>query len=164
MKAAPMASNKIPSTRPARDRIDFAQLTGYLGYQLRQAQTASFRDLAQPFAALNLTPGEFSLLTLVEANPDIRQTDLVRVYGLDKSTLSVAVNRLIQRGLVASRQLPEDRRYHGLSLAGAGRDLLATATALVEDQEDRMAAALSPEEWETVMGALGRIVAALKRD
>ena len=146
------------------DRVDFARLTGYLGYQLRQAQTASFRDLAESFADLNLTPGEFSLLTLVEANPDIRQTDLVRIYGLDKSTLSVAVNRLIQRGLVDRRQLPEDRRFHGLSLARAGRDLLRTATTLVEDQEDRMAAALAPEDRKTVMAALGRIVATLKQD
>lgn len=149
---------------PVAPAVDFAQLTGYLGYQLRQAQTASFRDLAEPFAALKLTPGEFSLLTLVDANPDIRQTDLVRVYGLDKSTLSVAVNRLIQRGLVDRRQLPEDRRFHGLSLTGEGRGLLRTATALVEDQEDRMAAALSPEDRETVMEALGRIVGALRRD
>ena len=81
--------------------VDLSGLTGLLGYQIRQAQTASFRDLQEPLRELGITPGEFSLLTIVRDNPQIRQKDLVDVYGLDKSTLSVAVKRLVNRGLVA---------------------------------------------------------------
>ena len=144
--------------------IDFAQLSGLLGYQLRQAQTASFRDLAGPLRGLNVTPGEFSLMTIVRDNPQIRQIDLIQIYKLDKSTMSVAVSRLVRRGLVVQRKLPEDRRFHGLSLTTAGEEVLKTVTAIVQDQERRMAAALGDQDWQTAMGALRRIVAALKPD
>lgn len=146
------------------DAIDLTQLTDYLGYQLRQAQTASFRDLSAPFRDLDVTPGEFSLMTIVKLNPGIRQTDLLHIYKLDKSTMSVAVKRLVGRGLVIQDQLPDDRRFHGLSLTGAGGDVLAAATALVEAQERRMEDALGDIDRDLMMEALRRIVGALRRD
>lgn len=144
--------------------IDLNQLTDYLGYQLRQAQTASFRDLSVPFRELDVTPGEFSLMTIVKLNPKIRQTDLLRIYKLDKSTMSVAVKRLVGRGLVTQDQLPGDRRFHGLSLTGPGREVLDAATALVEAQEQRMEEALGDIDRVVFMEALRRIVGVLRRD
>ena len=150
--------------KSASPNISFAGLTDLLGYQIRQAQTASFRDLAGPFRNLGITPGEFSLLTIINANMDIRQLDLVRIYGLDKSTLSVAVNRLSDRGMIMRRQLPRDRRNQGLSLTEAGKDLLQTATRIVHDQEDRMKAVVSQQDLDVLMGALRRIAATLRGD
>ncbi|MGB0629358.1 MAG: MarR family winged helix-turn-helix transcriptional regulator [Alphaproteobacteria bacterium] len=144
--------------------VDLTGLTGLLGYQIRQAQTASFRDLQERFRELGITPGEFSLLTIVRDNPQIRQTDLVHVYGLDKSTLSVAVKRLVERGLVEPRKLPDDRRFHGLSLTTEGQAALATVTAIIADQENRMEAVLSAGEREILMTALRRIAATLSPD
>lgn len=146
------------------DGFDLTQLTDYLGYQLRQAQTASFRDLSVPLRDLEVTPGEFSLMTIVKLNPGIRQTDLLGIYKLDKSTMSVAVKRLVGRGLVAQDPLPDDRRFHGLSLTGAGREVLGAATALVEAQERRMEEALGDIDREVMMEALRRIVGVLRRD
>ena len=68
------------------------------------------------------------------------------MYGLDKSTLSVAVKRLVNRGLVASRKLRDDRRFHGLSLTTDGEIVLTAVTTVIADQERRMEAALSAGE------------------
>jgi DNA-binding MarR family transcriptional regulator len=141
--------------------VDVGRLADYLGYQIRQAQTASFRDLAQPLKALGLTPGEFSLLTIVRANPGLRQADLVQVYGLDKSTLSVAVARLAKRGLIRQRRDESDRRRQAFDLTPDGVRVLDRATEIVEDQERRMAGALAPGEAERLMASLRRIVATL---
>ena len=141
--------------------VDIGRLAGYLGYQIRQAQTASFRDLAAPLKSLGLTPGEFSLLTIVRANPGLRQADLVQVYGLDKSTLSVAVARLAKRELIRQRRDESDRRRQAFDLTPEGGRVLDKATDIVEDQERRMADALAPGEAERLMDALRRIVAAL---
>ena len=81
-------------------KVDFGHLPNYLGYQIRQAQTAIFRDFAGLMKDVGVTPGEFSLLTLLDANPGINQITLTRVYQLDKSTLSYAINGLKQRRLV----------------------------------------------------------------
>lgn len=146
------------------DEINLTQLTDYLGYQLRQAQTASFRELSAPFRELNITPGEFSLMTIFKLNPGIRQTDLLRIYQLDKSTMSVAVKRLVGRGLVCQDQKPDDRRFHALSLTLRGRKLLAAATELVDAQERLMEKALAGIDRDLVMEALRRIVDELRQD
>src|SRR3990167_7872461 len=80
--------------------INFGPLPHYLGYQIRQAQAAVFRDLMTSIADLKVTPGEFGLLTMLDVNPGISQVELAAVYNLDKSTLSLAVGRLVKRGLV----------------------------------------------------------------
>ena len=141
---------------------DLSGLTELLGYQICQAQTASFRDLQEPLRELGITPREFSLLTIVRDIPQIRQKDLVDVYGLDKSTLSVAVKRLGELGLVAPRKLPDDRRFHGLSLTTDGQTVLTTVTPVIADQGRRMEAALSAGEKEILMTALRRIAGTLK--
>jgi DNA-binding MarR family transcriptional regulator len=74
------------------------------------------------------------------------------------------VKRLVGRGLVTQDQLPGDRRFHGLSLTEAGREVLAAATALVEAQERRMEDALGDIDREAMMEALRRIVGVLRRD
>lgn len=155
---------KKRSGLPGDEPVNLRGLTGLLGYQIRQAQTASFRDLQERFRTLGITPGEFSLLTIVRDNPQIRQTDLVDVYGLDKSTLSVAVKRLVDRRLVDPRKLPDDRRFHGLSLTKDGEALLGTVTEIIDDQERRMEGVLSPGEKEILMTALRRIAGTLARD
>ena len=142
--------------------LDLDGLAGYLGYQLRQAQAASFRDLTPPLRQLGMTPGEFSLLRIVAGNPGVRQNDLVRVYRLDKSTLSVAVAALVRRDLIRQQRDRSDRRRLTLELTDRGHEMLAEATRIVEDQEQRMAAALGPGERAAVMDALRRIVAALE--
>jgi hypothetical protein len=66
--------------------VDFGRLSGYIGYQVRQAQSAVFRDISRSIKAIGVTPGEFSLLTMLEANPGINSITLARIYQLDKAT------------------------------------------------------------------------------
>ncbi|MEE2997136.1 MAG: MarR family winged helix-turn-helix transcriptional regulator [Pseudomonadota bacterium] len=110
---------------------------------------------------MGITPGEFSLLTIVRDNPEVRQTDLVDVYGLDKSTLSIAVKRLVDRGLVEPKKIPSDRRFHGLSMTAEGISVLGTVTKIIADQEKRMDQVLTAEEKKILMTALRRIAVTL---
>jgi len=143
--------------------VHLGKLPGYLGYQVRQAQTAVFRDFAQIMENVGITPGEFSLLTLTEANPGINQGTLARVYQLDKSTLSTSINGLIRRGLIERTRSDRDRRFYALWLTDAGRDALGQATRLVEKEEAQMDAALEPGEREQLLGLLEKITAAFRR-
>lgn len=137
--------------------VALAQLPGYLGYQVRQAQAAVFRDFVPLMEGVHVTPGEFSLLTLVDANPGVSQIDLARVYRLDKSTLSHAVNKLEKRGLVRRAPGARDRRYTTLRLTDAGKSVLAEATARVESQERAMDRVLHPGEREALLDMLERV-------
>lgn len=137
-------------------------LAGYLGYALRRAQSASFRHLERSAADLALSPGQFSLLTAVEATPGINQQRLAALFGLDKSTLSPAADALVRRGLVQRSRAAEDARAWALMLTAEGRALLGRMRAKVEAQERVMAVALgSPDKAKRLAEALRQIEAAL---
>ncbi len=137
--------------------IRFGPLPEMLGYQIRQAQTAVFRDFATTMSDLEITPGEFSLLTLIDVNPGASQTQLTAVYKVDKSTLSLRISGLVKRGLVRRSRSKTDRRYYALWLAASGRRLLAKVRTQVDRQERAMDAALAPGEREILLGMLRRI-------
>ena len=120
-----------------------------------------FVDFARVTGDLDLTPGQFSLLMLLAANPGISQIGLSRAFGLDKSTVSPSIDRLEKRGLVERTRTPNDRRFYALHLTPAGRDLLMRATERVERQEDMMASALTPDERRAMIDMLQRVEAAL---
>jgi DNA-binding MarR family transcriptional regulator len=159
-EAGAASSGARPDGRAA-GRINYGKLTDYLGFNLRRAQAAMFVDFARLTADLDLTPGQFSLIMLLAANPGISQIGLSRAFGLDKSTVSPSIDRLEKRGLVERTRTPNDRRFYALHLTAAGRELLIRATERVERQEDAMAAALAPDERRAMIDMLRRIEAAL---
>ena len=56
--------------------LELGALSGLLGYRLRLAQQAVFRDFAASVA--ELSPGRAGMLLLVEANPGVTQGRLAR--------------------------------------------------------------------------------------
>lgn len=145
------------------ESIGYGPLVGYLGYQVRQAQAAIFRDFPRRTEGLNITPGEFGLLVLVDCNPGISQVKLAGAYGLDKSTLSLALTDLVKRGLIERTRSKKDQRYFALWLKDAGRNLLKQATQRVERQEKAMSSVLRPGEKELLLDMLQRIAKPLER-
>lgn len=139
------------------DAVDLGKLPGYLGYQVRQAQAAVFRNFAHIMNDVGVTPGEFSLLTLVRANPGIHQISLVRVYQLDKSTLSNSIKDLKNRKLIRRVRDRNDRRYYGLWLTDFGAAVLERATVRAEEQERAMDGVLGNGEREQLLDLLFRI-------
>jgi DNA-binding MarR family transcriptional regulator len=155
------AKNKAAKAGQRRGRengsVKFGLLPSYLGYQIRQAQTAIFRDLSTAISGLKVTPGEYGLLSLVEANSGISQVDLAQVYGLDKSTLSLAVSRLTERGLIQRKRSAKDGRYYTLQLLEPGKRLLLRVRSHVEAQERAMDAVLRSGERAQMLDMLTRI-------
>jgi len=144
-------------------QLDFGRLTGYIGYRVRLAQSAIFRDLSRSLRGLGVTPGEFSLLTVLGANPRVNSVTLSRVYGLDKTTLSLSLKRLTGRGLIRATRSDDDRRYYALHLTADGRQLLRRVTGQIEKQERAMDAVLRPGEREQLLHLLARIAGAFER-
>ncbi len=153
-KAKP--SDQVPALS-ADEALNYGKLTTYLGYQARQAQAAVWRDFPRLMEGIDVTPGEFGLLTLIGANPGINQISLARVYKLDKSTLSYATNRLVKRRLIKRQRDPSDRRHYTLWLTTTGEAKLAAATAKVEEQEGMMDQMLKPGEREQLLKLLKKI-------
>jgi len=151
--------------RKAQDlaEVDFGKLPGYIGYQLRQAQSAVFRDLARTLRETGVTPGEISLLTMLKGNPGIKSITLTRIYQLDKATLSLSVKALAKRGLIVSTRDAADNRYRALELTSEGRAMLQRVTRSIESQERAMDDVLKPGERGRLLDLLNRISRAFAR-
>jgi DNA-binding MarR family transcriptional regulator len=150
------AAPRSPATPPVGE-IGLGMLPELIGYHVRLAQMAVFADFERSLGTLDLSPGLFGLLVIIEANPGLRQIQLAAAARLDRSTLVPALDKLEARGLVERRAAPDDRRSNGLFLTQPGAGLLQRAKAIVRDHEQRIAGALSAEERAVLVRFLDRL-------
>ena len=87
---------KAKATRPA---LALGALDGVLGFHVRMAAAAIYRDFAASMAALELTQKQFAVLELIACNSGVSQTDLAATLGTDRATMMALIDRLEARGL-----------------------------------------------------------------
>jgi DNA-binding MarR family transcriptional regulator len=131
-------------------------LSSVLGFHLRLASAAVYRDFAVSMGGLDLTQKQFAVLELIAANSGVSQIDIAKALGTDRATMMALVDRLEVRALLEKRRSKSDRRRQILSLTIAGQALLSEARNVVAGHERRLMAGFSDTE-------LARLVASLRR-
>jgi DNA-binding MarR family transcriptional regulator len=128
-RAGPAASPAPNGSDPLEgeaEQTTLGVLDGFIGFHLRLAQDASFRSFAQRVGRLDLKPGRFAAMVVIQNNPGINQTALGRAIARDKSTITPLLQGLERQGLVARRAAANDGRSFVLSLTPAGETTLRT--------------------------------------
>jgi DNA-binding MarR family transcriptional regulator len=138
-------------------RPAFGLLPDLIGYHLRRAQSAVFQDFAATMGGAGITPGQFGVLALIEANSGLSQTRLAQILGIDRSTLVAVIDKLEHQGLVERAARPNDRRSHALRLSDVGKARYQAWAQQVRRHERRIAKRLSPQERKTLIRLLQRI-------
>jgi DNA-binding MarR family transcriptional regulator len=141
----------------SKSSLQYGLLPGLIGYQLRMAQIALFRDFAQGPGSEDVTPGLFGVLVIIEANPDMKQSDLARATHLDRSTVVTVIDNLEKRGLVERRVALHDRRSNAIRLTEAGGTLLKKLKRQVMAHEKRLMGNFSADERETFIRLLQKV-------
>lgn len=108
-------------------------LKGYPGYLLRRASAHAMAKLAKRLKGLDLSPTEATVLNVIEANPNVNQSDIGRLLDIARANMAPLVSRLAQRDLI-ERQ-PLDKRSHGLILSRTGRNLTTKLKKVFADHE-----------------------------
>jgi DNA-binding MarR family transcriptional regulator len=137
-----------------KQKFKLGALPQLLGYRLRRAQQAVFRDFAA--SVHGLSPGRVGLLITIEANPGMTQSRLAEMVGRDRSTMGGVLDELEAKALIERRR-GADRRTNGLWLTRAGRALLGRAVREIAAHERRIAARLNAAERKQLLDLLGRI-------
>ena len=150
--------NRAAASRSTKTAARLGILPGLLGYQLRLAQRAIFDDFADAMGELEVSPGLFGMLVIIEANPGLKQSELAHAAQLDRSSLVPALDKLEARRLVERRASSEDRRVNGLWLTSEGSALLRQLKQRVARHEQRLARGLTTAERETLVALLQRIL------
>ena len=138
-------------------RLDLGLLPSLVGYHLRMAQIALFRDFAQGPGELEVTPGLFGVLVIIEANPDLKQSELARAAHLDRSTVVTVIDNLVRRGLVERRAAVNDRRSNAIRLTADGSTLLRKLKRQVTLHEKRLLSNFSDSEREQLFTLLQKV-------
>ena len=137
--------------------VDVGPLATTLGYVLRRAQLAVFDDVIANFAGLELRPAQYSVLVLLGHTPGLKQSDVAAALGIQRANFVVLFDGLERRGLARRSAAPNDRRSYALYLTDAGEKLLARASALEAQLQERMDAKLGPGGRERLLELLGRL-------
>lgn len=138
----------------ARQTLKPGLLAGLLGYRLRVAQQAVFRDFAREIP--EASPGRAGILLLIDANPGVTQSRLAQAVGIDRSTLVGVLHALEARDLVERRR-GEDRRTNGLWLTRSGSALVASLKQRIRIHERRVASRLSASERAHLLSLLQKL-------
>jgi len=151
------ARNAEPTqAKPAR-RPKLGILDGLLGYHLRRAQVALFQHFSATVGAGGVTPAQLGVLSVIDANPGLSQTQLGTALDIDRSTVVGMIDQLEAQALVERAPAPADRRSHALRLSAAGTEALRKLELAVRAHENAVASGLGPAERRRLIALLKRI-------
>jgi DNA-binding MarR family transcriptional regulator len=154
------------STRPSApiqdgdtgNRISFGPLGDYVGYALRRAQMSSVSGFLDVMKEVDLRPTQFTVLTLINENPGVRQNDICLALGLQKANFVPLLNELQRRGLAVRKQGIADRRSSALHLTPAGVALLKRALDLHRQWEERILARVGTRGRDQLLVLLKKLI------
>ena len=92
-----------------------------------------------------LTQRQFAVLMAAEKNEGASQTELVRVTGIDRSTLADLVARLMAQGYLQAKRGRDDGRTNAVRLTAAGRRALRAAEPGAGEADKQVIAAVPPK-------------------
>lgn len=132
-------------------------LHGAVGHLLRRSQQRAVDLFVEEVGDDGPTPRQFAVLLSVHQNPGINQTDLVRMTGIDRSTLTEILRRLGRRGLVGRERRQADRRTNALHLTARGQGAMEAAIDAVERAQERILEPIPVAERRAAMRVLERL-------
>jgi DNA-binding MarR family transcriptional regulator len=155
---SPRAARKPPAEPAVADALAMGELSELLGYALKRAQLRVFEDFLDCVAPVQLTPAQFSVLLLLDANPGRNQTEIAATLGILRPNFVAMLDALESRELCVRTRSPSDRRSHILMLTDKGRTTLARAKKLVATKhEARLTELLGPDNRAALLTMLATI-------
>lgn len=146
-----------PNDKPQPGAISYGILPDLIGYRVRIAQVAIFRDFCARVGDAEITPTLFGVLVLVDANPGMMQTQLANAMQLDRSSVVSILDKLEASDVLARVRSPDNRRSNALHLTDKGRQWLAQLLPQVRAHEQRLTSQLDPGELGTLRDLLDRL-------
>jgi DNA-binding MarR family transcriptional regulator len=138
--------------------LDASRLTHLVGYAASRAAIELKKTFTRQMAPFELKVGEFSILMLVAANPQVNQRQLGQALDISAPNMAVTLDRMVERGWVERVRSTEDRRAQQIHLTPAGRALAQRTEKIAATMEDAALRRLSAAERALLVELLLKIV------
>ena len=106
-----------------------------------------------------LTQRQYTVLAAVGAAEGLSQSDLVRVTGIDRSTLADLVARMITKGLLDRQRSATDARANTVRLSEVGRAALAEGGKPAARSDAKLLDLLPPKKRDAFLKTLTTLAA-----
>ena len=124
---------------------------GFMVKRLHQVATAIFLEEC---GSCNMTPSQYQALCALQEHPDIGQGALGKLTGQDRSTISLVVRLLLDRGLIRRVVNASDKRGISLKLSEAGVQTLREVAPAARRAQDRFLSVLPEAKRVEFLGLL----------
>src|SRR5580692_2058438 len=138
--------------------------TDHVWLVMMKAMRALTKYVAAGIEETGLGLSDFGVLELLLHKGPLPVNAIGPIVDLTPGSISVAVDRLFEKGLVTRVESSEDRRIRIVALTPRGKDLIVPAFRKHAGQMSRVFSELSPEELrglETALKKIGKRAAAL---
>src|ERR1700760_3297008 len=131
--------------------------TDHVWLVMMKAMRALTRYATAGIEETGLGLSDFGVLELLLHQGPLPVNTIGPIVDLTPGSISIAVDRLVAKGLVSRVESAEDRRVRIVALSQRGRDLIAPAFRKHAGQMKRVFAELSPEELHALEVALKKL-------
>jgi MarR family 2-MHQ and catechol resistance regulon transcriptional repressor len=138
--------------------------TSHVWLVMLKAMRALARYAAAGIEGTGLGASDFGVLEVLLHKGPLPVNTIGPIVDLTPGSISIAVDRLVEKGLVSRVESAEDRRVRIVALTPRGKDLIVPAFRKHAGQMKRVFSELSPEELRVLEEALkkaGKRAAAL---
>ena len=100
---------------------------------------------------------EWRVISLIAHKGTLSAKQISTTSGMDKATVSRAINRLVADGLIQRQQYDHDRRRQTLKLTDEGMKLYSIIAEQKLNREKRMRKILTQQEYEQLLKLLKKV-------
>jgi DNA-binding MarR family transcriptional regulator len=136
-----------------------------IGYQVAQASivtTQIFEERVGRSGGLHRV--EFTILALVQGNPDVSARQLARALAVTPPNIAVWLDRLESRGLVTRQRSASDARVQHIRITRTGAALVDRSVQQVLEGERAALSGLSPAERAMLLELLHKVAMSRRKD
>jgi DNA-binding MarR family transcriptional regulator len=159
--------NRKP-TVPDADRTPLARLSeagahAIVGYQIAQAAIVTNQVYEERVGRGGLHRVEFTILAVVQGNPDVTARQLARALAVTPPNIAVWLDKLESRGLVARERSSSDARMQHIRVTRAGEALVDRSVQALLEGEQQALSALTRAERAMLIELLHKVALSRKR-
>jgi MarR family transcriptional regulator, temperature-dependent positive regulator of motility len=133
------------------------QFSRSFSHLLKRAVQYSVHLYMDEVGKSGLTHRQFTVLLAVDSNDGKSQTELVKITGIDRSTLADLVARLMAQGYLQRRRSKEDARTNAIRLTPVGKKMLKVAQSGAEEIDKKLLAMFASADRRVVVDCLSTL-------
>jgi DNA-binding MarR family transcriptional regulator len=149
--------SSLKNPHAAVEKVDTSYLETLIGYNARRAALAVIGEFVEKMAVYNLTPVDFSVMSVIVHNPGVTSRQLCAALNILPPNLVGLIQTLEARELIERQPHPHDGRAVGLHPTPQGVDLMFAAEATASELERNVGGKLTPNQTQTLVTLLQKI-------